>query len=355
MGAHSEIPITLPAQEQVYCRLDRDRSNQSTSREIMPAQRKLFQTGNVYEVCTRLQYGLPLTAHPSAKTLIKGMLARAQGLYPVTISHFIFMANHFHMIVVAQNPEDIPNFMEYFKAQTSRVLNILFGLSGKSWAERYDSPCVLDLNKLLDRLEYLYTNPQSAHLVDTIDHYPHVSSWNQMISGIQLLNTKETKHSISSLSLLVSSAKRTFSRYPLLPYQTQNETLTIDTAAAFRALGIEDDNEIQDYLTEVISRVRAKEKELSKERQLASRQVLGKHALIEASPLKQYQAKKTLPRMLCLGSCRNQRADYISWYKNWNAACREVYESWRDGITAAFPSLGFPPRNPFCERYDFAT
>jgi REP element-mobilizing transposase RayT len=222
----------------------------------MPARRKLFQTGCVYEICTRLQQGLPLTAHPSAVVLIKGMLARAQSYYPVTISHIVFMANHFHMIVVAQNPEDVASFMEYFKGQTSRVLNILFGLSGKSWAERYDSPCVLDVDKLMDRLEYLYTNPQKANLVETIDHYPHISSWNQLVSGVTRLSTSETKHSISSLNKLVESARKKFSRYPFLPSQSKNEVLTIDTAAAFTALGVEGDEEIQEYLDEVISRVR---------------------------------------------------------------------------------------------------
>jgi hypothetical protein len=97
------------------------------------------------------------------------------------------------------------------------------------------------------------------------------------------------------------------------------------------------------------------EKEFSKERRSASKGVVGKQALIDASPLKQYYPEKSQPRMLCLGSCKVQRTEFISWYKNWNAACREVYENWREGLKAAFPSLGFPPRNPFCERFEFAT
>jgi REP element-mobilizing transposase RayT len=321
----------------------------------MPARRKLFQTGNVYEICTRMQQGLPLTAHPSAITLLRGMLARAQGYYPITISHLVFMANHFHMIVVAQNPEDVANFMEYFKSQTSRVLNILFGLSGQSWAERYDSPCILDVSKLMARLEYLYTNPQQANLVDTIDHYPHISSWSQLVSGSTKKETQEKKHSIRCLNDLVRKAKQKFRQYPSLPYQKENEKLTIDTAAAFRALGIEDDEEITERLSEVVCRVRIKEKELSKERIAAAKSVLGKQALICASPLKLHNPKKSQPRMLCLGSCRAERAEFISRYKIWNAACREAFESWREGLSAAFPSLGFPPRNPFCQRYEFAT
>jgi REP element-mobilizing transposase RayT len=301
-----------------------------------------------------MQQGLPLTAHPSAITILRGMLARAQSYYPVTISHLVFMANHFHMIVVAKNPEDVANFMEYFKSQTSRVLNILFGLSGQSWAERYDSPCILDVSKLIDRLEYLYTNPQQASLVDTIDHYPHISSWSQLVSGTTLLCTQEKKHSIRSLNGLVRKAKQKFKQYPSLPYQKENEALTIDTAAAFSALGVEDSEQVRELLSEVIARVRVKEKELSRERSAAHKSVVGKQALISASPLRQYNPKKSQPRMLCLGSCRVQRAEFISRYKLWNTACRETFESWREGVVAAFPSLGFPPRNPFCKRYEFA-
>jgi REP element-mobilizing transposase RayT len=316
----------------------------------MPARRKLFQTGTVLELCTRIHSGLPLTAHPSAQTLIKGLLARAQELNPVTISHVIFMSNHFHMIVVVEKPEDICGFMEYVKGQSSRVLGTLFGLTGQCWAERYDSPRILDSQKLMERLVYLYTNPQRANLVDTIDHYPNLSTWDLLKTGTLVSKAGVVKHSIKCLSTLVANAKRYFAKYPRLPDFRPNVELVLDTAAAFRVLGIEDDEEVRECFSAVIAKVRAQEKELINHRKESGIAVIGKAALIDASPLKDHKPKKCQPRMLCLASCSKTRASFIQWYKSLDAACREVYELWCQGIKAAFPTIGFPPRDPFCIR-----
>jgi REP element-mobilizing transposase RayT len=321
----------------------------------MPARRKLIQTGAVLELCTRIYSGLPLTAHPSAQTLIKGLLARAQEENPITISHLVFMSNHFHMIVVVEKPEDVCGFMEYFKGQSSRVLGILFGLTGQCWAERYDSPRILDSQKLIERLVYLYTNPQQANLVDTIDHYPNLSTWELLKAGTLQSSTSVVKHSIKHLTTLVKNAGKTFSKYPRLADFKANADLVIDTAAAFRALSVESDEGVKDCFSEVISRVRTQERELINQRKEAGIGVVGKTALIEASPLKAHRPKKSQPRMLCLATCAKARAGYIQWYNAMDIACREVYELWCEGIKAAFPAIGFPPRDPFCMRCEGVT
>jgi REP element-mobilizing transposase RayT len=150
----------------------------------MPARRKLYERGIVLEICTRIRRGLPLTADATAQKIIRGLLAKAQRLYKITICHIIFMGNHFHMIIVVHDPEAVSSFMEYFKGQSSRVLNIIFDGEGENWAERYDSPRILDAETLEKRMAYLYCNPQRANLVDRIDHYPSFSSWDLLKTGV---------------------------------------------------------------------------------------------------------------------------------------------------------------------------
>jgi REP element-mobilizing transposase RayT len=321
----------------------------------MPARRKLIQPATVLELCTRIHEGLPLTAHPSAIAIIKGILARAQEQYPVTISHFIFMSNHFHMIVVVDKPECIPSFMEYVKGQSSRYLGALFGLTGQCWAERYDSPRILDAEKLVERLVYMYTNPQKANLVDTIDHYPHLSTWQLLNSGNYSYKAMVPKHSLKMMNDIVIAAKRYLTKYPPLPDIKAKVELKIDTAAAFRALGLESDEEINEALTRVMAAVRIKEKELINERKKVGIGVIGKASLINASPLKEHKPKKRQPRMLCLASCAKARATFIVWFKALDFACRDAYEQWREGNKVPFPSIGFPPRDPFCFRCEGGT
>ncbi len=74
---------------------------------------KLFLNKQTYELCFRTEEGLPLVAAPYMKRLLLGYLAAAQTLYPITICHCVFMANHVHLIVVVDNPENVPRFCEY--------------------------------------------------------------------------------------------------------------------------------------------------------------------------------------------------------------------------------------------------
>jgi REP element-mobilizing transposase RayT len=313
----------------------------------MPARRKLIETGTVLEICTRIRKGLPFTADPTAQTIIRGLLARAQRLNNITISHVVFMANHFHMIVVVQKPEDVSGFMNYFKGQSSKILNIIFGRGGENWAERYDSPRILDAETLEKRLVYLYCNPQQANLVETIDHYPNFSTWDLLVSGSTSRITDETRYPIETYLALPETRRAC---YPIMPEIDANETLSIDTAAALEVFGIVDPQDVADFHSRVIDTVRAKEKQLIRQRQEQGTRVIGKQALIGANPLKEHTPKKRQPRMICLGSCRKQRAAFIAWFKHYDDLCKEVYQQWKLGLKALFPAIGFPPRNPYCER-----
>jgi hypothetical protein len=237
--------------------------------------------------------------------------------------------------------------MEYFKGQSSRVLNIIFDGEGENWAERYDSPRILDAETLEKRMVYLYCNPQRAHLVDRIDHYPNFSSWELLKTGVTTRTTPETRYPISTY-LALPQVKRT--RYPALPDMAPNESLTIDTAAALEAFGITEPEEIADFHGRVIAAVREREVELINQRKREGKGVVGKRALITANPMKAHSPKKRQPRMICLGSSKQQRAEFIAWFKYYEERCKYVYQQWKLGIKALFPAIGFPPRNPFCER-----
>jgi hypothetical protein len=257
------------------------------------------------------------------------------------------MGNHFHMIIVVQSPEDVSGFMSYFKGQSSKILNIIFQNSGENWAERYDSPRILDAETLKARMAYLYCNPQKAHLVESIDHYPGFSTWDLLISGNTKRTTQETRYPIE-MYLELAEVKR--SRYPIMPKIAANEELHIDMAAALEVFGIDESEEIAHFHERVIDSVRSNEAELIRQRIKEGIKVIGKQALIAASPLKEHNPKKRQPRMICLGSCRKERATFIAWFKDYEKLCKEVYQDWKNGIKALFPAIGFPPRNPFCER-----
>jgi len=88
-----------------------------------------------------LEQGLLLLANPLCLAIIKSCLARAQFKHPVTISAFVIEATHVHLILVVNNPEDIPGFIGYFKRESAHMLNRVLGRRKRTvWCEGYDSP-----------------------------------------------------------------------------------------------------------------------------------------------------------------------------------------------------------------------
>ncbi len=64
---------------------------------------------------------------------------------------------------------------------------ILEGILGRVqrtvWCAGYDSPPVLTMEDVILKIAYMYTNPQTANLVDSIEQYPGLSSWNMFINN----------------------------------------------------------------------------------------------------------------------------------------------------------------------------
>ena len=140
-------------------------------RKYHPHQSVLFVTFSVEE-------GLLLLANPLCLTLVKSALSAAQELYPVIISHFIVQATHLHLLMVVDDPEDVRNFIRYFKTESAHLINRLLGRRKRTiWCEGYDSPVVLTPEKALSVIAYFYANPAKDNLTETIDLFPGLSSW----------------------------------------------------------------------------------------------------------------------------------------------------------------------------------
>ena len=119
-----------------------------------------------------------LPANELVTFLIKSAMLRALRLHPIKISHFIVNGTHIHMIIRVWNPEDVPGFMERFKTELSHYLNNLVGRNKKTiWSDGYDSPAIILADDVIDKIVYLYTNPVKDGLIDSINHYPGLSSW----------------------------------------------------------------------------------------------------------------------------------------------------------------------------------
>ena len=109
-------------------------------------------------------------------TLVMLFLAKMQELYDVELVAFVFMGNHFH-IIVRLHEDRLPDIMRDFKGGLAKALNELHGRRGALWMERYDDDAVLDDDAADTAVDYFHANPVRAHLVERVEDYPGVSSW----------------------------------------------------------------------------------------------------------------------------------------------------------------------------------
>jgi REP element-mobilizing transposase RayT len=133
---------------------------------------------------SRVQQGLPFVCCPLMELILWSALGVAQSLYPVKILSFVVMGNHIHIIALVEDPATVESFMERFKCETAHAINRLLGRRQVTvWCEGYDSPVILTLDDLVEKLAYVYANPVQAHRAASIARYQGVSSWAMFTSG----------------------------------------------------------------------------------------------------------------------------------------------------------------------------
>ena len=147
--------------------------------------------GSVKFVTFCVEEGLLLLCNPLCKAMIKSCIARAQKLYPIRIVAILVEATHVHMIVVVDNPDDLPSFMRHFKSDSAHMLNRILGRKKRTvWCEGYDDPIVLTPIRTLIALAYIYSNPSKDNLVESINEYPGFSTWRMFRKGIHIQKCK---------------------------------------------------------------------------------------------------------------------------------------------------------------------
>jgi REP element-mobilizing transposase RayT len=297
----------------------------------MPRNPKLFLQGGVYFITTRIASGLPLVAAGLVKEIVKSILARAARLYPVKISDLLVMGNHIHFIAVVENAQTIDRFMRYFKTESAQAINRLLGRAkGVVWEEGYDSPIILDLAALIQKLVYIYTNPQRANLVDNIDEYPNLSTWALFRVGRRsswsclLINRLAVRRVPNKLT----PKQDAIAKMQLIQEATGRLQLFFEPDAAFDALK-EDGVSFLDFQEEVVKLVRQQEAELRSERSKTGKRPLGAELLKNQSLVREHVPSKLGRRMLCIASIPALRKLYVGCFRKWVGACKLVHQAWK--------------------------
>lgn len=309
---------------------------------------RLLLPHTVVLLTSRVQQGLPFACTPLMEMLLWSALAVAQNLYPIKIIAFVVMGNHVHLIVLVEDPEVVESFMERFKCETAHAVNRLLGRRQVTvWCEGYDSPAILTVADLIEKVAYVYANPIRAHRSKSIGAYQGVSSWNMFISGHSEKSVKRIRRPLVEPLPKGRLSPAQHTRLALFAEQQATEILTFILTPNAWISAFPNVLTADKFNKKVEERLKEIEAEMAAER--SAKQIpLPSNLDVMTQPIDiPYSPKKFGRRMWCI--CRDVplRIAFIRFIKELRAKARQVRRQWIHGErTVPFPVGLFPPCQP---------
>jgi len=308
----------------------------------MSRLRRCILSNHVYEICFRTRKGLPFVCTRYMKLILKSVIARAQRDHKVDISNLLFMGNHPHMLVTARDAVQFKNFYCEVKKQITEMVKKLLGRKHLCLWDRNKTKVnyLEDAETIKDRIVYLFTNPASAHLVDSIEHYPGLSSWEifrDCENSIHYEHKEDCpwiqQYMVEPLPCKALTEKQDDFIYNKLKSRSKlSHELILKPNCWMEGLFPEDDPEIVKFHNDDIKeKIREKEKELRLERLVKGIKVKGANALKrEAFDLK-YRPKKYQNSVFVICRDVDLRKQILGWYREFCEQCAWCYEQWKAG------------------------
>lgn len=134
------------------------------------------QTYLITRRCTGRRFLLSPSAEVNA--LLLYCLAEASRTYGIEVHAFVFMSNHYHLVVSETSSEvRLPEFMSWLNRQTAVLINDLRERSENLWASgTYSAVVLADEAAVLDKIVYTICNPVAAGLVESPRAWPGLRS-----------------------------------------------------------------------------------------------------------------------------------------------------------------------------------
>jgi len=129
----------------------------------------------VVEITNRtIQSRFLLRPGTELNAVIIGAIARAQRKYKVAVHGYVFLSNHYHLIVTVRSARQLARFVGYFQSKVAKEVCRLHDWRDKVWARRYRHIVIVDEHEQLKRFRYLLENGCKEGLVASPLEWPGV-------------------------------------------------------------------------------------------------------------------------------------------------------------------------------------
>ena len=303
----------------------------------------------VLHVTNRTITGLPFVPKKFMEELIAGIMGKCQERFKVQLCHFLWMGNHYHMIVAGQAKQLSPFICQMQSEIAKMIMRLTPQYKGKVWARRFREQRLCTAIDVLEMITYLYVNPVKAKLVKHSREWTGLSSLKMYLADSYKISVKWTpSRCLNPLREYVNIRNEIIPLKKLHSLPFTKYELEIKPNIWKRCF--EESKEWSDeYIYETLKEmIKEKEKEYENEK------FIGIEKVKKQSINKCYECTKrsNTPFLRC--KINELRVELIKRYKYFCRKCREAGKEWRRGNVLAPYSCGaFRPSLPILSRLSF--
>ena len=282
------------------------------------------------EVTNRIIHGrMLLRSTKKFRAIILGALGRAQRRYDVEIHAFVFLGNHYHLLISVRDAKQMAAFVGYFEAKIAKEVARMTNWRTKIWARPYVAiPVSQEEAAQVGRLKYLLSNGVKENLVSRPSEWTGAHSVSALLEGKPLEGvwndrTAEYRARLRGKSFLLNDF-------------AHRESIELTPLPCWAELPEET---LRDTVRALVDQVIA---------EAPSRASLNRKLLRGPEPTDRPRHSKRSPAPWFHCASKVVRQELMRAYAGFLAAYREAANRLKDGeLTAPFPDGCFPPPRPF--------
>lgn len=305
----------------------------------------------------RVAEDLPFIPTAAIKLLLRSALARSNRGERVKICHFLWQANHLHIIFVVKDKlEAVKFYMELRRKITEYIKRLTGKRRLKLWEERPSIIYLVTVHDVVERIAYIYSNPSKDHLVDTISKYPGYSTYEHLLTALNKGNDYEISEttpyiSFSSIEpigdLVLPSGLGVRLANELRKKATIKHELVIAPNAWIKCYEDEGLGISPIELNQLILKsLKQREEAARNERSFLGRTVMGVQKLISQPFMTRHTPRRKDNRIYVICHDRVKRISHIQFIKGLAETFKELYKKACEGIHVEYPPGTFKPPIP---------
>jgi REP element-mobilizing transposase RayT len=267
------------------------------------------------------------------RELVLGALGRAQRLYGMAIVCFVFLSNHFHLLLLPESALQLSQFMGHVLSNVAREVSRVHQWRHGFWCRRYRAiPVTNEESAQVERLRYLLSHGVKEGFVHSPRDWPGPQCVEPLLTGATITGTWYDRTGWWK-------ARRAGLDRSLAEFATQ-ELVSLTPLPCWREWPVEQRRAAVRMLLEHI--------ELTGQIERHGREPVGAFAILRQNPHDQPLHSARLLAPYCHASTRRGRAQLREADHAFVAAFRQAADRQREiGALAGFPPGSFPSPLPF--------